>query len=52
MHPDAAKIVLVEDNLSTHGDASLYAAFVEPRQFTNHEARLKLRHLYPSIQGG
>lgn len=51
MHPDAAKIVLAEDNLNTHGDASLYAAF-EPRQFTNHEASLKLRHLNPSIPGG
>lgn len=117
MYPGAERIVLVEDNLNTHGDASLYATFepekaralaekferhhtpkhgswlnmaeieisaltrtalperigsleefrercrlaVERRnaegrhtvwQFTNHDARIKLRHLYPSIQGG
>lgn len=117
MFPDAEKIVLVEDNLNTHGDASLYAAFAPEKaralaerferhhtpkhgswlnmaeieisavtrtglperiaslkefrercyktvarrneekcrtvwQFTNHEARIKLRHLYPSIQTG
>ena len=27
MHPDAEKVVLVMDNLNTHGTASLYAAF-------------------------
>jgi len=27
MFPEAAKIVLVEDNLPTHGDASLYETF-------------------------
>lgn len=27
MHPDADKIVLVQDNLNTHKVASLYAAF-------------------------
>lgn len=117
MYPAAEKILLVEDNLNTHGDASLYAAFLPEKaralaerferhhtpkhgswlnmaeieisaltrtalperigsleefrercrqavarrnaegcrttwQFTNHEARLKLRHLYPSVQGG
>jgi hypothetical protein len=29
--PDAVKIVLVQDNLSTHTAASLYAAFPHPR---------------------
>lgn len=117
MFPAAAKIVLVEDNLNTHGDASLYAAFAPEKaralaerferhhtpkhgswlnmaeieisaltrtglpdriasleefrercqkavasrnggncrtvwQFTNRQARTKLRHLYPSPQGG
>lgn len=117
MFPAAEKIVLVEDNLNTHGDASLYAAFAPEKaralaerferhhtpkhgswlnmaeieisaltrtglperigslaefrercgkavvrrneercrtvwQFTNHQARTKLRHLYPSIQEG
>ena len=27
MHPDAEKIVLVQDNLNTHKPASLYQAF-------------------------
>ena len=27
LHPDAEKIVLVQDNLNTHNPASLYAAF-------------------------
>jgi DDE superfamily endonuclease len=31
MHPDAMKIVLVQDNLNTHGPHSLYAAF-EPSE--------------------
>ena len=30
--PDAAKIVLVQDNLSTHKPASLYEAFPRPRR--------------------
>ena len=41
VYPGAAAIVLVMDNLNTHGIASLYEAF---------DARIKLKRLYPSYQ--
>lgn len=37
MFPEAKKIILIEDNLNTHGDASLYEAFdpAKARQIAN-----------------
>ena len=45
MFPDAQKIVLVEDNLNTHGDGSLYQAF-EPAKARNLADRFE-RHYAP-----
>ena len=42
----AKTIVLVQDNLNIHSKASLYEAF--PAAATKN-ARIKLKHLYPSI---
>ncbi|MEM1295314.1 MAG: transposase [Verrucomicrobiota bacterium] len=43
MFPDAQKIVLVEDNLNTHSDASLYQAF-EPAKARDLAARFERHH--------
>jgi hypothetical protein len=42
-YPDAAKIVLVMDNLNTHGIASLYQAF-EPEEALRLARRLEIHH--------
>jgi hypothetical protein len=47
--PDAAKIVLVQDNLNTHKPASLYEAFLVAWQFKTADARVKLKRLYPQF---
>ena len=86
LHPRAEKIVLVLDQLNTHGEASLYAAFPpqEARRlaermqsrahleaevtawqlarnaaatraswrFSTTDARVKLKHLYPTVLPG
>jgi len=43
VHPDAAKVVLVMDNLNTHKVASLYEAF-PPEQARRIAARLEIHH--------
>jgi len=59
-YPDAECIVLVIDNLNTHGPAALYEHFppVEARRiankiewhFTTNDARIKLKRLYPVLK--
>lgn len=43
MYPDAAKVVLVMDNLNTHSTASLYEAF-DPETARSLAARLEIHH--------
>mgnify|MGYP001382750921 CR=1 FL=1 len=43
MFPDAERIVLVEDNLNTHSDAALYAAF-PPEEARRLAARFERHH--------
>jgi hypothetical protein len=43
MYPQAAKVILVMDNLNTHGVASLYEAF-EPETARSLAARLEIHH--------
>ena len=45
LYPDAEKIILVEDNLNTHKDASLYLAF-EPEKARSLASRFE-RHYTP-----
>ena len=42
-YPDAEKVVLVMDNLNTHGTASLYAAF-EPEEAKRLAQRLEIHY--------
>jgi hypothetical protein len=45
MYPDVAKVILVMDNLNTHGIASLYEAF-DPETARSLAARLEI-HFTP-----
>ena len=45
LYPDAQKIILIEDNLNTHKDASLYLAF-EPQKARSLAQRFE-RHYTP-----
>ena len=51
-YPEAETIVLVLDNLNTHTLGSLYETFApeEARRISARLERIKLKHLYPTLQ--